>query len=127
KNIALCVLVHLLGSCERRLLAKVNERGLPVAGAQQQKPTSTKIAGDRMHDSKRESCGYCGVYCIAPCTHDVDSRIGGEMMHADNHAVLRCDGLLSAIREDVDGAFLRTCGARSHEGKLDGNRNCAET
>src|ERR1700756_238705 len=57
-DIALRVLVHRLGRRQWRLFSKVDEGGLAIVRAQEQKTTTAKVAGDWMHDGKRESGGH---------------------------------------------------------------------
>ena len=106
-HISLRVLVHRLRRGQRRLLAVVDESGFAVVRAQQQKSAAAKIACDRMHDCKREAGRHRCIDSIAPLAQDLYSRIGGKMMNADHHAVLRPNRLFAAVREHACRALLR--------------------
>ncbi len=116
-HIALRVLVHRLRRGQRRFFAEVDERGVAIVGAQQQKSPATEVAGNRMHNCQRESRGYGCVDGIAAFAQNLNARIRGEVMHADHHAVLRANRLLAAIREHVGRAFLR---ARVRRARFEG-------
>jgi hypothetical protein len=75
--------------------------------AQEQESSAAKVTRDWMYDGKRESGGYGCVDGVASFAQDLNACIGGKVMHADDHAVLRANRLFAAIGERVGRAFLR--------------------
>jgi hypothetical protein len=89
------------------------------------KASAAQVARGRMHDSESKAGGHGGVDGVAAGAQDFNAGVGGQMMHADHHAVLGADRLLVKIRDHVLRALLgdsgkrkkRKCGA-SEDGQM---------
>jgi hypothetical protein len=75
-------------------------------GAEQHEAAAAQVTGGRMNDGESEARGYGCVYRVAAGAENFNPGIGGQMMHADHHAVLSKDRLLVEIRQHVFCALL---------------------
>src|SRR6185369_1127167 len=79
-----------------------------------------------MHDCQRKSRGYRRVDSIAAFAQNLNTRIRGEVMHADHHAVLRVNRLLAAIGEYVGRPFLGDRDGERHQCEGHTSGKCRE-
>jgi hypothetical protein len=59
------VLVHGFRGGQRSLLAEVDEGGVAVVGAQQQKSSAAQVSGCGMYYRQRKSCGHGRIHGVA--------------------------------------------------------------
>jgi hypothetical protein len=84
-------------------------------GTEQHEAAAAQVAGGWMNDGKGEAGGDGCVDRIAAGAQHFNAGIGGQMMHADHHAVLSEDWLLVEIGQRGFCALLpegAMCGKR---------------
>ena len=106
-HVALGVLVHGFGGIERGLLAEVDEGGLAVMGAEEEKAAAAQVAGRRMHHCQGKAGGHGGVHGVAALAQEFKAGVGGEVVDADHHSMPRALGLLGKVGSGVGNPVHR--------------------
>ncbi len=126
EDVALRVLVHGFSGGKRGLLAVVDERCVAVVGAEQKKAAAAKVAGRGMDHGERKAGGDSGVDGVAAGSEGLKAGVGGEMVNADDYAVLSADWLLVQIGDHfLCGLLGGDLGDLSENGG-DGERGAGE-
>jgi hypothetical protein len=76
-----------------------------VGTAEEHKSATANVAGLRMNDSEREPDSDSGVDGIASGLHDVHPGLGSKSVNANDHGMLRANGLrLGGVRDERENA-----------------------
>ena len=105
-HLAMRVLVHGFRCGQRSLLAEVDEGGVAVVGAQQQKSSAAQVSGCGMYYRQRKSCGHGRIHRVAALAQHFHARVRGQMVHAHHHPVDCSSGLFVAVGNHVPGVLL---------------------
>ena len=116
-DIAVRVEIHGCGGSGGGLLAVVDEVGRAGMHADEHEAAATQVAGLGKDDGEGESNRDGRVDCIAAGFQDFDTRVGGVVVDADHHRMLRARGLRADDGVRI-GRICRRC--------LSQNRGCRQ-
>jgi hypothetical protein len=77
----------LAGGGERGLLAVVDEDVFAGVLVDEHESAAAKIAGEGVHHGESETDGDRGVDGVAAGLENLDTGVGGEVVHGDDHGV----------------------------------------